>query len=88
MTNVTGVTRAEHVFAIEVAAHVVLVSRHIETEAALELALLGSVRIQVHRVCQRDQVRYMKNNLFTESNIRSDSTSDTHVGVALKVVWY
>ena len=59
MTNVTGVTRAEHVFAIEVAAHVVLVSRHIETEAALELALLGSVRIQVHSVCQRDQVRYM-----------------------------
>ena len=57
MTNVTGVTRAEHVFAIEVAAHVVLVSRHIETEAALELALLGSVRIQVHSVCQRDQVR-------------------------------
>ena len=70
MANVTGVTRAEHVLAVEVRAHVVLVAGQVEAEPTSELAFLSPLRVHVHSVCQRIQVKFMqvKDILFDKSH--------------------
>ena len=66
VANVTGVTRAEHVLAVQVRAHVVLVAGQVEAEPTSELAFLRPLRVHVHSVCQRIQVKFMqiKDNLL------------------------
>ena len=60
MANVTGVTRAEHVFAIQVRSHIVLVAGQVEAEPTSELAFLRPLRVHVHSVCQRIRVKFMQ----------------------------
>jgi len=61
VANVTGVTTGKHVFAIQVASHVVLVPGYVQTQPAAELAVLRPVRVLIHSVCQQDRVRWWGN---------------------------
>ena len=66
VANVTGVTRAEHVLAVQVGSHIVLVAGQVEAEPTAELAFLRALSVHLHSVCQRIQVKFMQNkdNLF------------------------
>ena len=64
VANVTGVATGKHVLAIQVASHVVLVSGYVQTQPAAELAVLGPVRVLIHRVCQQDRVRWVEQSFI------------------------
>ena len=60
VANVTGVARAEHVLAIQVGSHIVFVAGQVEAEATAEFAFLRPLRVHVHSVCQRIQVKLLQ----------------------------
>ena len=54
VTNVTGVARGEHVLAVQVAPHVVLVPGRVKTQLAAVLAIFRAVRVSIHRICRHE----------------------------------
>ena len=52
--------------AIQVGSHIVFVAGQVEAEATAEFAFLRPLRVHVHSVCQRIQVKFMqiKDNLL------------------------
>ena len=54
VTNVTGVAGGEHVLAVQMAPHVVLVPGRVKAQLAAVLAVFRAVRVSIHRICRHE----------------------------------